>query len=592
MGNPLKPQNMTPPASNRLSLYQTVLAAVGDNNPVMSLTKATLVHLSHTLEDIVLTQRLPALIFTGFQESTYWRKETERYEKLATVAKQVCIFAGRALPDDSPAHALQVTLDDDDPVRQEWFLAILSGQFSVVLSGLDQEDVGVVTSESYRRFETIWSFEPHLVAVALDAVEGLLDRYRPQMASELREARTSYPLRPPDAGILSHFTSELIRFEERLNQQLRAAAVSLSESEALLRMVVVSAPVILIATDARGVVTFFDWHGIPQLKRVAEPVVGQQIAHLSDDLPNIDTIHQQALQGNRAQLQTQTPTGISVEIHTAPVRDSDGQVRGAVVVLVDVTEQMMADESRRYQERTLALLEHERELSRTKDRIMRIVSHEFRNPLATISTTADLLDRFSDTLSPVERQMYLRKIQQQVLRLKDMVQDVALILRSSQNALTVELEAVALRTELEDIIAEQREYTSTAHLIRLDYQLDNDTIETDVRILRRIVTNLISNAAKYSPAESPINLNVRPSRGWVLLAVQDYGIGIPRHQLGAIFEPFVRAENIGNASGIGLGMTIIRDSVTALGGTVSIQSTENEGTTVSVLLPRKAPRGG
>lgn len=588
MDSELKPHLPHSAQPDRLSLYHTVLNAVGEQVSVLALTKATLVHLSHTLEDIVLTQRLPALIFTGFQESSYWRKETARYEHLAAIAKQVCIFAGRPLPKDGPAHALQITLDDNDPARQEWFLTILSGQFSVVLCGLDR--VATVTSEAYRRFDTIWSFEPAVVSVALDAVEGLLEKYRPARAAELREARSAYPLRPPDARVLSQFTSELITFEEKLNQRLRRTTESLSESEALLRMVVISAPILLIATDTRGVVTFFDWHGVPQLQQVAEPLVGQPIKHLHEDIPQIDTIHARALEGQRARTLITTAKGVTVEIHAAPVHDTLGNVTGAVLVLVDVSSRVAADEARQRQQLMQSMLEQERELSRVKDRIMRIVSHEFRNPLATISTTVDLLQNFNHALNEGEQATYLSKIQNQVLRLKDMVQDVSLILRSSQHSVTLDIRPVDLQQELQHIINDQKEYMSVPHEIRLDYQLDDQQLESDTRILRRVVANLLSNAAKYSPPDAPIDLRVRAMGRWVLLAVQDAGIGIPLDAMGTIFEPFTRANNTQDVAGIGLGLTIVRDSVALLGGTVSIQSEVGEGTTVTVMIPREPPR--
>ncbi|MEM6285094.1 MAG: DICT sensory domain-containing protein [Chloroflexota bacterium] len=67
----------------QLSIFQTLQDKIGDELPIVQLTKATLVHLSHTLEDFVLTKHLPAMMFTGFQESSHWRKETERYQQMA-----------------------------------------------------------------------------------------------------------------------------------------------------------------------------------------------------------------------------------------------------------------------------------------------------------------------------------------------------------------------------------------------------------------------------------------------------------------------------------------------------------------------------
>ncbi len=222
-----------------ISLFGLLRAHFGDELPVIRCTKATLVHLSHTLEDLVLCERIPALMFTGFQESGHWRKETERYQALANVAQQVCIFAGGTLPPESTASQLHVTLRGDDPLRQEWFLAILSTQFTVLLCGQDR--AVPVGEEATRQFDTIWSFDAAVINCVLDRLEDVIAQYRPERLSALQEARRAYPPTAPDAAIVTRLTAELVSFEERLNQQLRQAKeeaerASRAKSEFLGRM--------------------------------------------------------------------------------------------------------------------------------------------------------------------------------------------------------------------------------------------------------------------------------------------------------------------------------------------------------------------
>jgi DICT domain-containing protein len=195
------------------------------------LTKASLVHLSHTLEDLVIRHRLPALIFTGFQESSHWRKETERYRALAGVAKQVCIFAGRPLPADSAAGALQITLAPGDPFRQEWFLLILSNELSALLCGLDQAEPTEI--EGQRTFETLWSFEPGPIHVALEVVEAALGQYAPNKLAELRAARQTYTPGPPTSTLLGELMQEMIGFESRLYRELSHHEQTQKAKEAL-----------------------------------------------------------------------------------------------------------------------------------------------------------------------------------------------------------------------------------------------------------------------------------------------------------------------------------------------------------------------
>lgn len=210
-----------------ISLFNLLREEFGSTLQPLQCTKATLVHLSHTLEDLVLTRQLPALLFTGFQESSHWREETERYRALAEIAQQVCIFAGGTLPEESSASQLHITLRGDDPLRQEWFLALLCPQFAVLLCGQDRN---VPTAEeATRQFDTLWSFDPEIIGRVLDLLERVVADYRPERLASLQEARRMYPLGAPDPHIVTTFTSEMIRFEEQLLQTLVRTTTALNE---------------------------------------------------------------------------------------------------------------------------------------------------------------------------------------------------------------------------------------------------------------------------------------------------------------------------------------------------------------------------
>lgn len=199
------------------SLFNLVKQRLNPQAPLVSCTKATLVHLSHTLEDMVLSRKIPAIIFTGFQESSYWQQETGRYQALAQIAQQVCIFSGGPLPPESEAASIHVTLSSGDPLRQEWFLVILSESLAVILCGQDKQIA--TTEEATRQFETLWSFEPQLTNVALDVLEEIVAGYRPEKLVQLQEVRYSHPAVQTDLALLTEFTLQLVRFEEMLNQR-------------------------------------------------------------------------------------------------------------------------------------------------------------------------------------------------------------------------------------------------------------------------------------------------------------------------------------------------------------------------------------
>jgi signal transduction histidine kinase/CheY-like chemotaxis protein/DICT domain-containing protein len=201
-----------------VTLFNRVRQKLNSSLPIVRCTGITLIHLSHTLEELVLSRRIPALIFTGFQASTYWQEETTRYRELLPAARQVTIFGDASLPPESKAASLHITLSSED-LYQECFLVILSEAFSVILSG--QEYQGDTADEATRQFDTLWSFEPRIVNSTLDLLEEVVAAYQPDRLSELQAGRIKYPPSPPDPALITEFTLKALHFQERLHQRYK-----------------------------------------------------------------------------------------------------------------------------------------------------------------------------------------------------------------------------------------------------------------------------------------------------------------------------------------------------------------------------------
>lgn len=208
-------QTTTPP----FSLFKLIHQQFNHNAPAIRCTKATLVHLSHTLEDLVLSQNIPAMFFMGPQEHSQWRQEQERYQKLAQVAQQVWVFSSAHIAPPNEANFTQITLNPDDPLRQEWFLVILSKPLALVLCAEDSQITAV--NDATREFDMIWSFEPALVQQGLDLLEKIITAYRPEQLVSLQKIRTKYTAIKPDLALLADLTMRMVRFEETLHQRFR-----------------------------------------------------------------------------------------------------------------------------------------------------------------------------------------------------------------------------------------------------------------------------------------------------------------------------------------------------------------------------------
>jgi signal transduction histidine kinase/DICT domain-containing protein len=573
------------------SLYERLEREIEGTLPVIRCTKATLLHLSHSLEDIVLRNQLPALIFTGFQESSHWRKEAQRYDQLSQIAHQVCIFAGRPLPPESNASQLHVELYEGDPLRQEWFLGILTDRFSVLLCGQDTQTP--VHQEAEREFNTIWTFSPVIIDKTLDVLAEAIRRYRPERYHALQAARQKFPPVVPDSDILTGFTADLIQFEEALNSELRWRQMLI---DTMLANISHHVYVLDIMNDGEDIRLMYHSPRFEAL--IGRPIRGdedvldalQSVLHPDD---HDDVLNRRFASGD-GDVSTLTyrivrpdETVIWVE-DTVTVRSND---HGFTVygVIQDVTERNALEDARREQHELSVALDKERELNAIKSYFMTTVMHEFRTPLATILSSSELLDRYAERYTTEDRQRRLRNIQGQVLHMTHMLDDIAVIINGDIDRLGFNPEAEDVRALIGDFVGRFRTREGVGHTVTVTYADDlPGTIPLDRRLLKHIINNLLANAVKFSPSASDVALHVEQEDDALVLRVVDQGIGIPADEQDKVFESLYRADNARMIGGTGLGLTIVAQCVAAHQGTIAVESEVDAGTTMTVRLPLDA----
>ncbi|MBK8030570.1 MAG: HAMP domain-containing histidine kinase [Chloroflexi bacterium] len=239
-------------------------------------------------------------------------------------------------------------------------------------------------------------------------------------------------------------------------------------------------------------------------------------------------------------------------------------------------------------ERLRMALENEREINHLKDHLMATISHEFKTPLAAIYTASEMIENYNDRL-PAERRMeLLHRIQSQVNGLSDLVSEVALMRRMQGGTFPLERQMHNLRAFCEELVRDYETFNAPDHDYTLNYTLSDDEVCVDMRLLRPIVGNLLSNAVKYSRSGSPIRLEMSRVDHWLLVTVEDQGVGIKLTDQTRIFEPFFRGENAPLATGTGLGLKIVQDCVALYGGEINFTSQEGIGTRFAVRLPLSA----
>jgi PAS domain S-box-containing protein len=252
---------------------------------------------------------------------------------------------------------------------------------------------------------------------------------------------------------------------------------------------------------------------------------------------------------------------------------------GEVLTIVrDITKR------KREQELLQVALEQEKQLSELKSRFMTLMTHEFRTPLAVILTSSDLLERYRNRITDEQRGKHFTMIHEQVMHLARVLDDILTLSRAE----TVGLELEVRKVNLKDICAIASEDVKphlAQHNVVFSAAGDCKNALLDVRLLRQALTNLLSNAAKYSPAGSSIYFDLMCQEDQAIIRIRDLGIGIPEADQVHLFDVFYRAQNIDETPGLGLGLAIVKHAITAHGGTIAVESTIGVGTTFTVMLP-------
>jgi signal transduction histidine kinase len=205
-----------------------------------------------------------------------------------------------------------------------------------------------------------------------------------------------------------------------------------------------------------------------------------------------------------------------------------------------------------------------------KEHALAFVSHELRQPLATVHLAAAMLERDG---SDESRYRAAELISRSAARLSKVVEDLVDVTRLQGEGLRIERASM----RLQDAISAASDAVAPSIAHRKQYLELNSPVDPplwingDAARLQQVFENLLSNASRYSPEGAEISLSVLEHRGRAQVSVRDTGIGISRDMLERIFEPFVR-ETYSGVEGLGIGLTLVRNLVLAHGGTVSARS--------------------
>jgi PAS domain S-box-containing protein len=346
--------------------------------------------------------------------------------------------------------------------------------------------------------------------------------------------------------------------------------------------------VAVYTTDSAGALTFFNeaaasfWGRRPEL---GEAWSGAWRLYWPDGLPMdsaespiaVAVAENRPMAGAEAELERPDGTRGVFLSYPAPLHDAAGTVVGAINVLVDVTERRKAEEALWAAAEALAAS------NVVKDEFLGLVSHELRTPVTTIFGNAQLL-RGRENLTETDMQSMLDDIGEESSRLLGVIENLLLLTRlgsGSNPDLEPQMVARVMRSAVD--LFERHHPLRTVSMEMESPQL---VVEADRSHLEMLLDNLLTNAAKYSPPDSPIEVVIGSEGNEVLVKVLDRGIGIGDADEGKLFTAFYRtAAAKTRSSGLGIGLAVCRRIVDSLGGRIWARPREGGGTEAGFALP-------
>ena len=299
---------------------------------------------------------------------------------------------------------------------------------------------------------------------------------------------------------------------------------------------------------------------------------------------------------------------VDVSISMFPMINEFGKTTGISGIIRDISAQKEANEikeaftkkleyevNERTRELDLARLElahslkKEKELNELKSKFVATASHQFRTPLAVIKANLGILGMQKDAMSPEFRKVYEKsydRIRTHIDKMVGLMDDVLILGKLSSRSISAKFESISVVELCEELAFNYNEIQQDGRRIQFITEGTPEHIPLDKNLMGHAISNLISNAFKYSEGKPSPRLTLSFLPETVTISVKDYGIGIPQKDLEHIFDPFYRASNVDEISGTGLGSAIAKEYVELNNGSINLKTKPNEGSEFIIELKK------
>jgi PAS domain S-box-containing protein len=239
--------------------------------------------------------------------------------------------------------------------------------------------------------------------------------------------------------------------------------------------------------------------------------------------------------------------------------------------------QTVIQQLERSKEELSRTLEKEKDLNDLKSKFVSMASHEFRTPLSTVLSSAYLLQKYTTTEDQSKREKHLQRIISSVNMLTDILNDFLSVGKIEEGKIHLRVTEFNIQECIASVIEEIQNNLRKKQKIQYSHK-GAPEVELDMSLLKHIIMNLVSNASKFSPEASVIDVKSESVQDKLTLSVKDQGMGISPEDQQHLMERFFRGSNASTIQGTGLGLHIVAKYVELLNGTIDCKSELEKGT--------------
>jgi PAS domain S-box-containing protein len=376
--------------------------------------------------------------------------------------------------------------------------------------------------------------------------------------------------------------------------RLEIANAKLEEAIAFQKAILNNAGAMIIATDKHGIIKLFNpeavrntgysenevidkkqpvlFHDKKELKQKRDELLKEFGTRIKDDFK---VLVEKATRNIHAE---EVYTFIRKDGSTFPVtltittiKDKAGHITGFMGIAIDISERKQAEQN------LIEALKKEKELNELKSDFVSMASHEFRTPLSAIASSAFLIQNYTATADQPKREKHLSRVFSAVDMLNNILNDFLNAGKIETGKIPVRFTEFDIKKMLTETIAELKNSINHGRKIYYTHEGDRNAF-LDNSLLKHIITNLVSNAHKFSDSECPIEIRTINLQHTITLSIKDHGIGIPKEDQQHLTELFFRGSNAGNIQGTGLGLHIVSRYAALMNGKMICKSRVNKGT--------------